>query len=150
MIFATAGTTMPFDELFAELDRLAGAGAFGMEKLVCQTGQSTYRVQHGESFRARDTLADLIGSATLVVTHGGATVIQCLLAQRPFVAVPNPRGAGDHQTHFLRQIATVCEISWTSDLSALGALITDRLARGPAAAATGIPRAAELIRAALG
>ncbi len=146
MILVTVGTTLPFDELLAEVDRLAGAGLLD-EPVVCQGGQSGYRLSHGEQFIGRPSIDDLIAGSSMVVTHGGATVIQLLLAGRPFVAFPNPRGAGDHQTSFLRTLSTVAQISWSRDVGDLHRLLRERRALGPAAVPAGFPRAADLIRA---
>lgn len=145
MILVTVGSTMPFDELIAEVDRLAGAGVFG-EKVLCQSGQSTYRMQHAEQFMARPGLGDLIAEASLVITHGGATVIEVLLAGVPFVAFANPRGAGDHQRGFLTQVARLCDISWSADVRDLERLVAERRQRGPAVINAGIPHASTLIR----
>ncbi len=136
---------MPFDELLVEIDRLAGAGLLG-ERVLCQSGQSSYRMKHAEQFMSTPTLADLIEQASLIVSHGGATVIQLLIAQKPFVAIPNPRGAGDHQTGFLREIAATADISWSPRVSDLERLITERRVKGPSTIRSGIPRAAEIIR----
>lgn len=149
MILVTTGTTMPFDELLIEIDRLAGTGLLG-ETVLCQSGQSRYRMQHAEQFMSTPTLADLIDQASLVVTHGGATVIQLLIARKPFVAIPNPRGAGDHQTGFLREIATTADISWSSDVADLERLIAERRTKGPTTIRSGIPRAGDVIRGVIG
>ncbi len=149
MIFVTVGTTMPFDELLAEVDRLAGADALG-EPVICQVGQSRYRLSHGEQFIGRPSIAPLIADSSLVVTHGGATVIQLLAAGKPFVALANPRGAGDHQTSFLRTLSTVTPISWSRDVGDLHRLLRERRALGPAAMPADFPRAAELVRTLLG
>jgi UDP-N-acetylglucosamine transferase subunit ALG13 len=145
MIFVTVGTTMPFDELLIEADRLAGASVFG-EDVICQGGQSSYRMSYGEQFIGRPRIDDLIAEASLVISHGGATVIQLLIAQKPFVAFPNPRGAGDHQTSFLRQIATVADISWSRNVNDLGQLFKERQLLGAAALRAGFPRACDVIR----
>jgi UDP-N-acetylglucosamine transferase subunit ALG13 len=136
---------MPFDELLEEVDRLAATG-FLSERVVCQGGQSTYRLTHGEQFVGRSTLVDLINESSLVITHGGATVIQLLAAGKPFVAFPNPRGAGNHQASFLSQIATVSDISWSPRVSDLASLITERRSRGPATIRVGFRRAGDFIR----
>jgi UDP-N-acetylglucosamine transferase subunit ALG13 len=144
MILITVGTTMPFDELLEEVDRLAGQDVFG-EEVICQGGQSAYQLTHGEQFIGCPSLVDLIDRASMVVTHGGATVIQLLLARKPFVAFPNPRGAGDHQTSFLAQIAAVSDISWSRNVGELARLYADRRARGAAAIRADFPRAADII-----
>ncbi len=149
MILVTVGTTMPFDELLAEVDQLAGAGALG-EPVICQGGQSGYRLSHGEQFVGRPSIEDLIAESSVVVTHGGATVIQLLVARKPFVAFPNPRGAGDHQTSFLRTLSAVTPISWSRDVRDLDRLLRERRALGPAAVPAEFPRAAGLIRSLIG
>jgi UDP-N-acetylglucosamine transferase subunit ALG13 len=149
MIFVTIGTTMPFDELLTEIDRLADNGTIN-EDLICQTGQSRYRMRHGEQFIGRPTIADLIEQASLVISHGGATVIQLLIAQKQFIAFPNPRGAGDHQTSFLREIALVSAISWSADVTDLARLIDERQRQGPAMIRADFPRAGDLIRDMIG
>lgn len=148
MILVTVGTTMPFDELCQEVDRLAGEGFFA-EPVACQSGQSAVRMRHVRQFVAMDwgDFAEQIAQSSLVITHGGATVVQLLLARKPFVAFPNPRGAGDHQTSFLGRIASVADISWSRDVADLAALVSDRQARGPATVRADFPRiAAEVPR----
>jgi UDP-N-acetylglucosamine transferase subunit ALG13 len=150
VILLTVGTTMPFDELLAEADRVAGEGRFGDEELVCQSGHSTYRVRNGRQFVGLPSLRDLIEASSLVITHGGSTVIQLLLARKPFVAFPNPRGAGDHQTSFLQELASACDISWSPDVADLERLIVERRGKGPAAFRVSVPRVADVIKAMLG
>lgn len=145
MILVTVGTTMPFDELLEEVDRLAGQGFFG-EDVVVQAGQSTYTMRHATQFKGRPSIADLIEEASMVLSHGGATVIQLLMAGKQFVAFPNPRGAGDHQTSFLATVADVSDISWSRDVRDTDRLVSDRRARGPARLRAGFPRAADVIR----
>lgn len=135
---------MPFDELLIEVDRLAGAGSLG-EEVLCQGGQSKYRMQHAEQFVARPSLTELIAEASLVITHGGATVVELLRAAKPFVAFPNPRGAGDHQRGFLTEVAKLGNISWSTDIGDLSRLITERRAMGAAVVDANFPRAHTLI-----
>lgn len=145
MILVTVGTTMPFDELLAEVDRLADNKFFD-EDILCQSGQSSYRMHNGTQFVGRPTLQDLIDEANLVITHGGATVIQLLLSNTSFVAVPNPRGAGDHQTSFLKEIEKVAPISWSSDVKDLARLIDERRQLGAAKVRTTFPRVVDIIQ----
>ena len=148
VILVTVGTTMPFDELFVEVDRLAGDGHFG-EAVLCQVGQSQYRMQHCESFVGRPTLRDLIAASSLVISHGGATVVELLLARKPFVAFPNPRGAGDHQGHFLTRMSMMAPISWSRSVSDLERLVDERRKLGPAEAHTETPHVARMLLAEL-
>jgi UDP-N-acetylglucosamine transferase subunit ALG13 len=145
LIFVTVGTTLPFDELLSKVDRLASDQFFG-EKIICQGGQSRYRIINGEQFVGRPTIADLIAESTMVITHGGLTVLQCLAAYKPFVAFPNPRCAGEHQLGFLTEIATMSNISWSRNVSDLRALYSERRLKGPASIKSELPRAADVIR----
>ena len=144
MIFVTVGTTMPFDELLQEVDRLAGAGVLD-EPVLCQTGQSQFKILHCEHFHARKTLDDLMAASSFVITHGGATVVQLLMARKPFVAFPNPRGAGDHQTAFLRRVSTVADVSWSPRVDDLERLFHERRAAGPSTVDKAFPRARDIV-----
>lgn len=145
MILVTVGTTMPFDELVAEVDRLASTAFFG-EDVICQSGQSSYKTLHCEQFVGRPSIDDLIARSSLVITHGGATVIQLLIGRKPFVAFPNPRGAGDHQGSFLEQVASVSDISWSRDVQDLRRLVDERRHLGTASIRLDFPRAHDTIR----
>ena len=67
------------------------------------------------------------------------------MARKPFVAFPNPRGAGDHQRGFLQRVATVAEISWSTDVRDLEALLRARRAAGPAVVREAVPRARDIV-----
>ena len=146
MILVTVGTTMPFDELLMQVDRVAASDLI-TEPILCQSGHSTYRMKYGTQFVGRSTLADLIEESSLVITHGGSTVIQLLLAGKPFIAFPNPRGAGDHQTSFLLQVAELADISWSRDVNDLAGLIQQRRSLGAMSFSPTHPRIADQIRA---
>jgi len=135
---------MPFDELFLEVDRLVGDGFF-QEDVLCQVGQSRYRMQNCDWFIGRPTLRDLIASSSLVITHGGATVVELLLERKPFVAFPNPRGAGDHQGHFLARMAQLAPISWSREVAHLSALFRERNSLGPAEPRCEMPHVARMV-----
>ena len=132
---------MPFDELLAEVDRLAGTGFFA-EDIVCQSGQSGYAMAHAGHFSGIGIgeFAELIARSSLVISHGGATVVQLLLVRKPFVAFPNPRGADDHQASFLRQVAAVADISWSPHVTDLPTLVRERRIKGPAGVQLDFPR----------
>lgn len=136
---------MPFDELVEEVDRLAGAGELG-EEVVCQGGETRFRMKHCNQFRARNRIDDLIAESSIVITHGGATVVELLMAKKPFVAFPNPRGAGHHQHGFLERVASVSDISWSADVRDLLRLIRERRQAGPAVLKETIPRASDIVR----
>jgi UDP-N-acetylglucosamine transferase subunit ALG13 len=149
MILVTVGTAGPFDELLREVDHLASVEFF-KEPVLCQSGQSRYRMLHCEQFVGRPTIADLIEQSSLVITHGGTTVIQLLVARKPFVAFPNKRLAGDHQTKFLQAVAQAADISWSRDVGDLARLYKARQALGPAHLPANLPRARTVILGSLG
>ena len=126
------------------MDQLAECGVI-TQSLVTQYGQSKYRMRHGEQFVGRPSLQDLIDRSSLVITHGGATVIQLLLSNKPFVAFPNPRGAGDHQTAFLKQVSSVIDISWSRRVGDLESLYLRRISLGASVITSQLPKAADLI-----
>lgn len=145
MIFVTVGTAGPFDELLEEVDRLAGANFFG-EDVLCQGGQSKYRMRHAEQFGGRPGIADLIAKSSFVISHGGSTVIELLRAKKSFVAFANLRVADDHQSVFLRQVATIADISWSRNVADLARLYQERRARGPAILRADLPHAKDILR----
>jgi UDP-N-acetylglucosamine transferase subunit ALG13 len=146
MIFVTVGTTMPFDELLEEVDRLFDEGLLEGE-LLTQTGTSKYRMRHGEQFAARKSIDDEIARSRFVISHGGATVVNLVSLRKNFVAFPNPRAAGQHQELFLRELAAIADISWSTDVRNLKGLYRHRLAVGPPTVRSEVPRAADVIRA---
>ena len=102
MIFCTVGTT-EFDPLVEAVDVLAPTLD---EPVIFQIGQGHYEPLHGEWFRLRSSIADLLAQASLVVAHGGfGTVVEVLTLGRPCVGVPNPDRYDRHQEQILRRFA---------------------------------------------
>ena len=119
MIFVTVGTTMPFDELLAEVDRLAGNGFFG-EPVLCQVGRSAYRPAHCDWFENKPNLDDEFAQASGSIVHGGTgSTIEAIVTAKPFVAVANPRAKDDHQAEFLSYLCENRTLFWTRDPCAL-------------------------------
>jgi UDP-N-acetylglucosamine transferase subunit ALG13 len=135
---------MPFDELLEEVDLLAREGVFS-ENIICQAGQSRYHLTHGEQFIGRPSIDDLIAESSITITHGGATVLQLLIAQKPFVAFPNPRGAGNHQAS-LAKVSEMAGISWSTNVKDLRKLFHHRRVLGPATIRPELPRVGTIIR----
>lgn len=122
MIFVTVGTTMPFPSLLQEVDRLAAAGLFGDQKLICQIGQSEVDLRHCEVFRFRPVLDDLMQEADLVITHAGSTVFSLINYRQKFIAFPNPIGADSHQLTLLKRLDKLIPLFWSADVSDLAKL----------------------------
>ena len=75
MIFVTTGTSkLPFERFVREVDRLAGAGAFGGDRVLLQYRGSDFQPQHCERVDALDfgEMLEAVGNARLVLGHGGA------------------------------------------------------------------------------
>jgi beta-1,4-N-acetylglucosaminyltransferase len=122
MILVTVGTTIPFDELIEEVDRLCGEKFFPSE-VLCQTGHSAYCPRNCEWFRFRRTLDDLIERADVIICHGGTgSVLQAIIAEKRFVAFANPRAADAHQEQFLERLSAEFEIAWSGRVRDLGSL----------------------------
>ncbi|HEY52546.1 MAG TPA: hypothetical protein G4N94_03730 [Caldilineae bacterium] len=121
MIFCTVGTT-EFDPLVQAMDALAP----GMdEPVIFQIGQGVYEPVHGEWFRFRSSIEDLVAEASLVVAHGGfGTTVEVLQSETPLVSVPNPDRYDQHQEAILRRFETDGYLVACYDLADLANAIT--------------------------
>lgn len=123
VIFVTVGTTLPFDDLVQAIDNLVERGEI-TEQVICQVGHGTYLPSHCEHFRFKPDLDEYIDRSSLVIGHGGTGTVTGLLASgKPFIAVANPLGAGNHQAQFLERLNRVVSFLWTADLDRLHDLI---------------------------
>ena len=121
MIFCTVGTT-DFDPLIQAVDALAPVLE---EPVLFQIGQGKYEPRHGEWFRLRPSITNLLAEASLVIAHGGfGTTIEALTAGTPLVSVPNPDRYDRHQEEILRQFAADDYLIACFDLDDLFAVIT--------------------------
>lgn len=121
MILVTVGSTH-FDSLIKEIDTIAPSLK---QKVVCQIGLGKYIPTNCEHFRFNDEFESLLIKSELVVTHGGATVLQCLSLDKKFIAISNTSLADDHQTTFLRVLENHVDIPWSSSISNLKTLISN-------------------------
>jgi UDP-N-acetylglucosamine transferase subunit ALG13 len=136
VIFVTVGTTLTFDPLVEAVDRLVVSGQIA-ERVVCQIGHGSYVPKRCDYFRFQPSLEEQIEQASLVIGHGGTGTVTGLLASgKPFIAVANPLGAGNHQAEFLQQLSKLVKFVWTTDLAELPALI-DKARNFTPTAATG-------------
>lgn len=122
MIFATVGSTH-FDSLIDNVNRLKRDTPH--LNVNCQIGSGSLIPELCNWFRYKETLVDDIGSAEVVITHGGATVLQCLAANKKVIAISNTELADDHQTKFLSDIAQYIDFPWSNDPSDLVKLYND-------------------------
>lgn len=112
MVFVTVGTaTQPFRRLLDEVARLADSGEFGTEPVVVQHGYSPFASETAEAheFLSRDAFEQKLESCSIIVTHGGSTVLEAVRVGRVPVAMPRLARFGehvnDHQLEFVRALA---------------------------------------------
>ncbi|NOX63546.1 MAG: hypothetical protein GXP42_16605 [Chloroflexi bacterium] len=102
MIFCTVGTT-EFDDLVRAVDALAPALE---EPVIFQIGQGLYEPKHGQWFRLRPSIDDLLDEASLIISHGGfGTLVEALSRGKRVVGVANPDRYDRHQEQILRRFA---------------------------------------------
>jgi UDP-N-acetylglucosamine transferase subunit ALG13 len=113
LIFVTVGNAnQGFGRLLREVDRLAGEGLFGSEEVFLQTGRRPgFTPQHGQykDFLSSQEFAEKIRQASLIVCHGGCTVLQVISLGKLPVVMPRMRRyrehINDHQVLFVRALA---------------------------------------------
>lgn len=96
MIFVTLGSWQ-FDDLIEEVDLAAKQKHFD-ENVLCQIGNGQYIPRYCSYYRFKPSIEEDIRNASFVISHGGAaTVFQLLKMKKPFLAIPNPAVADNHQ-----------------------------------------------------
>jgi UDP-N-acetylglucosamine transferase subunit ALG13 len=113
MVFVTVGTaTQGFRRLLDAVDRLVGGGCFSEERVFMQTGSTRDFVpQHCEwkAFVPRTEFERLMAEASLVISHGGTTVLEVVRFGKVPVVMPRRRKYGehvnDHQVEFVELLA---------------------------------------------
>lgn len=139
-VFLTVGTTS-FDELIESITRSEAAQALkarGYERLVLQVGRGSVLPAANscphielEAFRFKDSIAEDIRQADLVISHAGAgSCLEALGAGKPLLVVVNDKLMDNHQLELARQLhadshlfyctcSTLTETLRTMDLSVL-------------------------------
>ncbi|XP_035264041.1 UDP-N-acetylglucosamine transferase subunit ALG13 homolog [Anguilla anguilla] len=139
-VFVTVGTTS-FDELIESItseEATQALSALGYKKLVLQVGRGA--VLPGpdscagllvHAFRFKDSIAEDIRDADLVISHAGAgSCLEALGAKRPLLVVVNDKLMDNHQLELAKQLhadshllyctcSTLTETLRTMDLSVL-------------------------------
>lgn len=122
MILVTVGTQF-FDELVAEVDRLAAAGAFAAP-VFAQIGLNRTLPRHIEYVAFDRNLLERMRTADLVISHAGTgTIIELIELGVPFIAVVNGGKAGDHQREFLRALSETHDVCWVNSPGDLAAAL---------------------------
>ncbi|XP_014664298.1 PREDICTED: UDP-N-acetylglucosamine transferase subunit ALG13 homolog [Priapulus caudatus] len=115
-VFVTVGTTC-FDRLIMTVitpDFCKVLHSIGYDKVVLQAGRGIFdsdvKMVEGlqlEYYRFKNSIADDIGSADLVISHAGAgTVLETLDAGKPLIVVINEELMGNHQLELAEQLYT--------------------------------------------
>jgi UDP-N-acetylglucosamine transferase subunit ALG13 len=112
MIFATVGThEQPFNRLLEKLDELVSQGVIN-EKVVIQTGYSTYQPKYCESFQflTYQEMWKYVEEARIVITHGGpSSFIMPLQVGKIPIVVPRQtefnEHVNNHQLTFANEVA---------------------------------------------
>lgn len=114
MIFVTVGnSTQGFRRLLDAADQAAGEGLFGGGSVFLQTGNTKgFRAAHcrQESFIEMERFEEMLRSASLVISHGGAgTLLQLFMAGKIPIVMPRLRRYGenvdDHQVELVEVLA---------------------------------------------
>lgn len=112
MIFVTVGThEQPFDRLIEYVDNLKRDGVLN-EKVIIQTGYSTYEPQYCEwqKLYPYKKMIELVKQARIVITHGGpSSFIMPLQINKTPIVVPRRfeynEHVNDHQVAFSKAVA---------------------------------------------
>ncbi|MDB1565703.1 glycosyltransferase [Lacticaseibacillus paracasei] len=111
MIFVTVGThEQQFNRLLEAMDSLKSLHSLN-EKVICQTGYSTYSLKYceGYDFLPYQQMDKFMSQARIVITHGGPSSFMMALRHEKLPIVV-PRRAefhehvNDHQLTFCREV----------------------------------------------
>ena len=99
MIFVTVGSQkFPFNRLLKKVDQMVQEGAITEEVLI-QTGASDYTPSHCryQPFYNRALFSEMLGSCTVLITHGGTgTIIDAVKRGKKTIVVPRLSRYGEH------------------------------------------------------
>ncbi|XP_036404863.1 UDP-N-acetylglucosamine transferase subunit ALG13 homolog [Megalops cyprinoides] len=146
-VFVTVGTTR-FDELIesvASEETVRVLSDLGYQKLVLQVGRGSVLPDPDscaglvvDAFRFKDSIAEDIRDADLVISHAGAgSCLEALGARRPLLVVVNDRLMDNHQLELAKQLhadshllyctcSTLTQTLRTMDLSVLTPFLPGR------------------------
>jgi UDP-N-acetylglucosamine transferase subunit ALG13 len=114
MVFVTVGNaTQGFERLLKAVDEVAGKGVFAGEDVLLQTGNNpNFRASHCQQkqFIEMSEFESLLGSASLIISHGGAgTLINLLKHGKVPIVMPRRREysehVDDHQVELVKALA---------------------------------------------
>lgn len=99
MIFVTVGSQkFQFNRLLKKVDQMAGNGVI-TEEVCIQTGVSDYIPGHcrHRPFYNRNVLSEMIGSCSILITHGGEGImVDAVKRGKKTIVVPRLARYGEH------------------------------------------------------
>ena len=113
MVFVTVGSAkQSFRRLLEAVDRIAGSGGFGEQRVFMQIGHAGgFTPSHCEyrPFLSREDFEEMVRQADFVICHGGATPLEIIRAHKPAIVMPRRTEHGeirnDHQVEFVEALA---------------------------------------------
>lgn len=118
MIFATAGTQLPFDRMLRMLDEIAPE--LGGEEIVVQCHEGQYKPVNFRlrSFIQPDEYAHIFKTARIVVAHAGTgTIVSAMEMRKPLILIPRKASLGEHRnehqlatTEYLAKASHICVV----------------------------------------
>lgn len=124
--------TTGFDRLVRALDDYAGARSV---EVVIQAGSGAYRTRHARCYPYKDRLAEDIGRADLVVSHGSVGFLEAIRMGKRLVVAPRLARYGeaidDHQVAFSRSCARRFGFPVVLDMGELPAVLDSASASPP-------------------
>ncbi len=112
LIFVTVGTHKDqFDRLIKTVDELVARGAIA-DKVVMQTGNSTYEPKNCEFYRfvGSDKFEELYKTADIIICHAGAgSIINALKNKKHLVIVPRLKKFHEHTDDHQLDLANAME-----------------------------------------
>jgi UDP-N-acetylglucosamine transferase subunit ALG13 len=137
MILVTVGNAFqPFTRLLRAVDALAGEGVFQTEAVLMQTGHAGYSAGHAEAraFWPIEEFERSLSEATLIISHGGCTVLEAVARGKLPVVMPRSARYGehvnDHQIRFARALAAQGRALVAYEPEELKAAVQEALRRG--------------------
>jgi UDP-N-acetylglucosamine transferase subunit ALG13 len=132
MVFVTVGNaTQGFGRLLDAIDRIAGAGLFGPEPVLIQSGHNPgFQSSRCEvkPFISMDEFNEAMEAASLIICHGGCTQLHAIRLGKVPVVMPRRKKysehVNDHQVQLVEALASQGKIVPAYETGDLEAAIT--------------------------
>ena len=132
MVFVTVGNaTQGFRRLLDAIERQAGAGLFGMEPVLIQSGHNPgFQSSRCEvkPFISMDEFNEAMEAASLIICHGGCTQLHAVRLGKVPVVMPRRKKylehVNDHQVQLVEALASQGKIVPAYEAGDLEAAIT--------------------------